>query len=242
MSISISPFLQEPSFTLSRILRQPVEAFTSKSSMDKNLENVLNKMSLISVEIASINERLNRGLGQLATVEKKSEGIDKAMMVIPTVESLRCMIADMRTEFVGKNDELHRRLIALSAVFGNFNDDLKDLKDRVASMSNDLERIRVDYKHDHDNLEDLIVHLNGKSNSELQSRLENLQKNLVVSPKDIASQNETLLKRIEAASMDGNNAMMNVNAQDLNLKILDKKIESLSIQIKRLDLTKQLEA
>lgn len=208
--------------------------------MDSNVQQLIETVHNLKVEIISLNERLNRGLGQLHDVEKKSEGIDKAMMVIPTVESLRCEMANVRTEFLNRDGDNRKTIAALSGHVMNLSNDFKDLKEDLKSLKECLATIRADYKHDHDNLEGLILHLNGKTSNELQSRLEALHKDLVVSPKDIAQQNSTLLKRIEAASMDGVNAMQKVNAQDLNLRILDKKIENLAIQIKRIDLTKQL--
>jgi hypothetical protein len=75
--------------------------------------------------------------------------------------------------------------------------------------------------------------------SELLGNIEQLKKDLVVSPKDILDQNAAVMKKLEIAQTDGANALLKASNVDMALKILEKKLETLSLQMKKLDLTNQ---
>ena len=72
---------------------------------------------------------------------------------------------------------------------------------------------------------------------EFQASLDSLRKDLVVSPSDVFQQNNDVMKKLESTALDGSNAMMKVNNIDLHTRILEKRIENLAIQIKRIELS-----
>lgn len=73
----------------------------------------------------------------------------------------------------------------------------------------------------------------------LEEAIEKLRKDLLVSPVAVFEQNNQIMGKLESASLDGTNAMLKVNNMDMNIRIIEKKIESLAIQIKKIELQAQ---
>lgn len=75
---------------------------------------------------------------------------------------------------------------------------------------------------------------------EFQKSLEQLKNELSVSPIAIFEQNNLMMNKVENAALDGSNAMLKVNNMDMKITIVEKKMENLAIQIKKLELSNQV--
>lgn len=78
------------------------------------------------------------------------------------------------------------------------------------------------------------------SKIELKALLDNMRKELAVNPATIFEQNDVMMKKLETAMLDGSNAMLKQNNTDVNLKLLERKLENLSLLVKKLDLALQV--
>lgn len=77
-------------------------------------------------------------------------------------------------------------------------------------------------------------------NADLYGQIAKTRADLVVSPAQIISNNNDLVKKVEAAVLDGSNATSKIANFELQIRVLEKKIESLGILLKKLELGQQL--
>lgn len=192
-------------------------------------------------ELVSISEKLN----------KHTRLIDECLSVRSSVEELRAF-HERQNQMNSRGEDLFFDLIEgkKSAVTT-----VAKLEKQMAELKKENESLRKDLT---DALE-LIKELNkkflylpfdnqirelakGQTNhiAETRKEMQKIRDDLVVSPAQIISNNSDLLKKLEVAQLDGSNAMSKVSNFELQIRVLEKKIESLGIQLKKIELGQQL--
>lgn len=203
------------------------------------LKNFQDKFDQLFKEINSINENVNVFKRLIAEIADKYQD----------VEALK---------------PLNHKFESSVKAYQNLHDSLKSQKDvlkvEIDSISHKLNKMNVGMEESQKRLENIEYNFNALKNSqeakfsfiqqhfntsldalrkELQSSLSKMQADLIVSPASVYEQNNNLVRKLESASLDGTNAMLKVNNMDLAIRIIEKKIENLSILIKKIELQAQ---
>jgi chromosome segregation ATPase len=72
-----------------------------------------------------------------------------------------------------------------------------------------------------------------------KSQLESFRAEAFSAPKSVIESNNRILEKLEVATLDASNSMLKVNNFDLNLKLLERKLEQLTLQVKKLELSQK---
>lgn len=89
-------------------------------------------------------------------------------------------------------------------------------------------------------LENTVVSLKQSIREEFEEKLKETKKEAFVPTSVIFQQNEEAVKKMEVTRLDVMNAVKKSNNTEEYLRILERKIETLSLQIKKLDINQQL--
>ncbi len=191
------------------------------------------------IEINSINENINLFKRLIQELADKYEDVD-------LLKSLNGKFDSSVKAFESNCESLRAQKTAIS-------DEVSKLKCSVSTLSFDF----VDLEH---RFHDHFIKVNGDKavneerfreiqsafrnevealRNEMRTSLSKLQADLSVSPASVFEQNTVHIKKLESASLDGTNAMLKVNNMDMNIRIVEKKIENLDIRIKKIELMAQ---
>lgn len=192
-------------------------------------------------ELASIADKLN----------KHTRLIDECLSVRGIVEEVRAFIEEQKKQnetlansqkindfsLIGTlriKDQHERELDSLKKELTIVKELINTLATNLSTQTKKLETLPFERK--------LEAHQKGQAavNADIYQQIGKTRADLVVSPAQIISSNNDLLKKIESALLDGANSANKVNNFELQIRVLEKKIESLGIQLKKLELGQQL--
>lgn len=199
--------------------------------------SIEDKLVAFSKEISAIYNRLNQNQSALKDLQDKYFEIDK-------LKPLNDKFADLKKDVVNHKSVIDDKCFSLKQEFEVLKNNLDEWKTSLSVLANtvvywektlnDL-RIYVDSKFHilEQNYQNELLLVR----KELQEAIASLKKDVMVSPKDIFKQNQDMMQKVESACLDGTNAMLKVNNQETQFRILEKKIESIFIQLKKFELS-----
>lgn len=208
--------------------------------MDKQVEHTM-KLEAHSRELSI----LNQGHTEL------KRRVDASEIKQVDIENLKILH--------GKNALTEKRLDSSIAATRQIEKDLleahanlvlrvKEIESKVDSLfiglkelNSNLNDINCLFREDKARLEKEIT----KNRFDLEHIIENratlITKNLAVSPRDILTSNEEIKSKLESALVGSDNAMAKCNVQAMSLKLFEKKLENMALQLKSFELNKELE-
>jgi septation ring formation regulator EzrA len=205
--------------------------------MNDTLQSQKARLEQISQELISINDFINAFKRNLDDLSKKYSELE-------SIKGLESKVDDATKGYLQGHIILKKKSelldLANSAMQANNSDMIKALSS-LSSKHESIEERFLDYKNDQELKAQTLRNDHKKAlealRKEFQASLDSLRKDLVVSPSDVFQQNNDVMKKLESTALDGSNAMMKVNNIDLHTRILEKRIENLAIQIKRIELS-----
>lgn len=129
----------------------------------------------------------------------------------------------------GVIDQLQQQINQLKTLISALDDKISV---GLSSFQNHISNEDMKSKAEHHAISDKFLDIENK----FQKKLDDLKASIVVSPKDILETNTTLVKKMEAAQLDANNALLKLGNLELITRIIDKKADNLDIRIKKLEL------
>lgn len=208
--------------------------------MDKSVEQTM-KLEGHSRELSILNDGHRELKRRVEASELKQEDLEKLKVLHgktgllekrldTSIESTRQIEKDLlqaHNSLLNRVKEVESKVDSLFIGIKELNSNLHDL-DRV--YQEDKRRLEKEISKTRSDLELLI-----------ESRASLILKNLSVSPRDIITNNDELKARLESALIGADNAMAKCNVHGMTIKLLEKRIENMALQIKSFELTKELE-
>lgn len=174
-------------------------------------------------KFAKDNEQLKTHLPKIDSLERsKAESISSSL-------DFKKELADIRTE----QKSLKAQIQTNARANDSLNLFLKDLGEIAASKS-ELEAVRkdiVDMKSSPaiSNINSALAQLKAELTTQIES-VRNLRTVATIDP--------VMAQKVEIGSLDSSNAMLKTNNLEMQLRLLERKYENLSIQVKKLELTR----
>lgn len=201
------------------------------------LKDFYDKYRQIFVEFEAIGISVNESKRLIAELIGKYGEIDSLKALEGkfdlVVKSQKASCETLRIE----NESLKREVENCRQDISKMNKSIVDIRERLDqndSIAREYcEKQKAQNKSDQDSFRSWVDVLKKEFSEEISS----LRKDLVVSPALILENNEQLMLRIQSAELDGTNAMLKVNNMDTNYRIIEKKIESLLILLKKIELS-----
>lgn len=204
------------------------------------LQAQVHQLECYKVEIAYINKTINLH-------SRLIEEANNRMNVPFEFENFKTDIKKEITSLVNKQNQIFSAL-------HNTSKELDEIKRNVAGINQLLcehisrfESIKESI-NSHKSETKSKLDLTNKSFSEAFSAYrESVNKKLLESenklssiPQSILDKNNKILKDLEIISEDTKNSCLKVDNVDLNIKVLERKVENLALQLKRMQLTQQI--
>jgi len=205
----------------------------------KSIIDLTRKVESFQVDINSINSSINRYNVEIESLSNRT---------------------DIPKEFNDLKNKLEDHLIQFNGIVVSINSFFNEIRKRIASQKEDIEenskktevslwKFNEIEKSIEDTRRQIIMKneaimreftnkLNSFSDAYLKE-ISSLRSDVMISPKSILDSNNSILKKLEIAQLEGNNATLKVNNIDLNVRVLEKKLENLSLQCKKIELSKQ---
>ena len=188
-------------------------------------------------EIVLFNEALSITRQNLKDLEMKCGEIEK-------VNSLYGKFDDVVKKVNNHVASNEARYIETKCSTDIHTSDISNIKNHLTGLNFNVECL-VDslskFKKNNDDLhESSQCNVNNSINlfsQTINKNIEDLRMDLAISPKDVHSQNEELMKKLDNASADGTNAMLCVLKQANQIRILESKIVQISDQIKNIEIS-----
>jgi hypothetical protein len=206
--------------------------------MNDTLQSQKVRLEQIFQELVSINECINKFKDDI-------EGLSKKCGDLESLKGLEAKVEDATKGYVQGHAVLKRRADQLDSAHAGLVISDRNIDASIRSISfahQDHMKEFQEYKKVQDDKFQTFFKDNKKAMDalrfEFQASINKMQNDLVVSPSTILQQNNDVMKKLESTSLDGTNAVMKVNNLDTHVRILEKRIENLAIQIKRLELSK----
>lgn len=198
------------------------------------------KSENFKIEIESINHKIN----------EYKKLIDSCLSIrneILDFHSFKKNYNEESKEFIGQVAALFVQNKTVSDKQINTENTINGLRESTEKFKASLEKIFAEIEAVKKglasvNYQDQLSHM--KSNlemfkQEINSKVSSIAADLVVPPKQIIASNEDVLKKLEMAQLDGSNAILKANNMDLQIKILERRIENILQQVKKLELVAQ---
>ncbi len=197
------------------------------------------KFQQLIIEINSINENVNLFKRLIQELADKYQDVD--------------LLKSLNNKFDSSVKAFESNCHALKCQKDSLADDLSKLKSNLSSLVFDhvdlgqrFDDHFIKSEAERNNKNAKIAEIECGFNNQIQAlrnemkaSLSKLQSDLSVSPASVFEQNNNIIKKLESASLDGTNAMLKVNNMDMNIRIVEKKIENLDIRIKKIELLAQ---
>jgi hypothetical protein len=132
----------------------------------------------------------------------------------------------LKTEIDKNENEIEELKVYLDCIKKTLFQKFDDLGDTIKSIS---DRNSVEFR---DNLNRI-----NKIKNDYQEDKEKFRNEFSSTPKSILDSNQQIVKKLEIASLDGQNAVMKINNVELIIKVLERKIEQIMTQIKKLEIS-----
>jgi hypothetical protein len=192
-------------------------------------------------EIASLSEKVNQHTQMLNGFLDQSKRLEELLTFLKDQSSVNQKIEERLEKIEAKISEFHQKHVSASSTMQKLLDDAAHRKEQVQDLNEALAKqgavvMNLPYKHLFEELKRGIERCRADSVKDIAK----IREELVVSPAQIISSNQDLLRKIESAQLDGSNAMSKVNNFDLQIRILEKKIESLGILLKKIEISQQV--
>jgi hypothetical protein len=217
----------------------PLGAPMNDVNILKSIIDLTRKVESFQVDINSINSSINRYNVEIESLSNRT---------------------DIPKEFNDLKNKLEDHLIQFNGIVVSINSFFNEIRKRIASQKEDIEenskktevslwKFNEIEKSIEDTRRQIIMKneaimreftnkLNSFSDAYLKE-ISSLRSDVMISPKSILDSNNSILKKLEIAQLEGNNATLKVNNIDLNVRVLEKKLENLSLQCKKIELSKQ---
>lgn len=203
------------------------------------LKSFQDKFDQLFKEINYINENVNVFKRLISEISDKYQDVEALKPLNHKFESSVQAYQVLHDSLKSQKDILKIEIDSISQKLNKVNDVTEDHQKRLENLENNFITLKSSQENKISFLQD---HFNASLNAlkkEIQNSLLKMQTDLTVSPASVYEQNNNLVRKLESASLDGTNAMLKVNNMDLAIRIVEKKIENLSILIKKLELQAQ---
>lgn len=190
-------------------------------------------------EIDSINISINSFKSQILEITSRYKDIDSLKSLENKFDSSIKVYQGSHDSIKSQNEVIRSEVDFCKSKIKFQDQELSSHMKRQDDLQQDLMDYRSLQNQKHTNMQDDFFSKIESEKKSVESKFQKLEKELVVSPASVFEQNKDLLRKLESASLDGTNAMLKVNNMDLAIRIIEKKIENLSILIKKIELLAQ---
>lgn len=198
------------------------------------------KVQQHSRELELMTERMSAFDVRIKDAEIDKQDIERLKDVYEKNDDL---IKKINQEIENKKNDL----LSLNHKISDLEFKIKEIEQKISSNQLTftsiwafIEDLRSQVKNGDNSLNSNISSSIESINKRIDSKHEELMKNLHVSPKDIIKDNEELKAKMDSALISAENSMIKCNVHAMNIKLLEKKVENLSLQIKEFELSKKL--
>jgi hypothetical protein len=211
--------------------------------MNENLDRHLQKhdaqISQCMLEINSINHSINESKRLIEELNVKFEAIDRLKDLHQKFDNLSQYVKKDLDAFKVQAENLRKTVDDFLLKISQFRAIQIDMLVKQDAMAVAQEK---NFHYHNKRLQEVETNQTERISNyreEFQLAMEKLKDQLSMSPVAIFEQNNQMINKLESASLDGSNAMLKVNNMDMKITIIEKKIENLAIQIKRVELQAQ---
>lgn len=187
-------------------------------------------------EIESINHNINVFKRQLEDLCKKPDVPEDFKSYKSITEN---NFKDLYNKIEGLTSSLNpakTSIAQMKSQIGFHDEDFSEQMKLIEKLSVRIEQINNDLSQ---KLKTFITSLSNRLNeheAKQKTETESLRSQLETLPKSILESNETILLKLQTATLDAENAMSKVNNNELHIRVLERKLENLFIQFKKVEL------
>lgn len=205
-----------------------------------NIHVIEGKVDLVKREMESVHDHINRFKLHFEELFKKPNVPVEFQDFKSLVESF---IKDTEDKFVS----------TISTIAG-IRSSLETAKININSHDTEIKMLRrvlpvIDQKIDDtkEHLSSKIVSISTAFNNKFDDHADKQKKQLELfsaqamsAPNSVIESNKQLLEKIEVACIDGANALLKSSNIEMSVKLIERKLENLALQVKKIELSQQL--
>jgi len=190
-------------------------------------------------EMESVNEHINFFKRQIDELYKKPDVPAEFAAFKTVTENFVKDINDKNSTSKLLIDGIRSVIESLKNTTSVHTNELRQLRDSLPIMEKQITETK-------DVLSQKIVSISTAFTSRFDEHAEKQKKQLetfsnhaLTAPKSVIESNQTIIEQLEVATLDSSNAILKTNNMELTLKLLERKLENLTIQVKKIELTQQ---
>ena len=195
------------------------------------------KIDSFRVEMESVNSNINFFKNQIQELYKKPDVPSEFAEFKSVADSF---IKDLFSKNISVNSSISGIKISIETIKSML--EQHDLKIRFNETAN---RILDDEISDvKEELSQKIVSISTVFSNRFDDHVEKQKKQVefigaqaLAAPKSILESNNSLIDKIELSRLDGSNAILKASNLELAVKLLERKLENLTLQVKKIELT-----
>lgn len=187
-----------------------------------------------------MNDNLKTIMSLFNDIFAKNEDIEKSNKVQLQLESSLKGVYEFLSTLKTRIDSLDKAIKDQEAYSSVIKSEIDINQNKFNALSEKLEEILSKLERRLLPVEETIKALRPSLRKEMEDKMTELKSQLHVNPSVIFEQNEEAMKKMEVMRMDAINAVSKSKNTEDALHLLERKIDSLGIQLKKLDISKSL--
>lgn len=217
----------------------PLGAVMQNVQVSASIHAIEGKVDLVKREMESVNDYINRFKLHFEELFKKpdvpvefqsfksfvesfiKDTQDKYVTTISTISGIRSSLETVKITTNTHDTEISMFRRAFPIIDKKIDDTKEELSSKIVSISSAFNN-RFD------------------EHAEKQKKqLEMFGSQAMSAPNSVIESNKQLLDKIEVACIDGANALLKSSNVEMSVKLLERKLENLTLQVKKIELSQQ---
>lgn len=197
------------------------------------------KVDLVRREMESVNDYINRFKHQIEELSKKpdvpiefesfkslvetfiKDTEDRHSCTLSTIKGIRSTLETVKITVANQDNEIRMLRHSMPILDQKIEGAKEELSSKIVSISTAFAN-RFDIHADHQ-----------------KKQLETFSTHAMSAPNSVIESNRKLVEKIELACIDGANALLKASNIELTVKLLERKLENLTLQVKKTELSQQ---
>lgn len=198
------------------------------------------KVEQHSRELELLNERVAQLESRVKDSEMKRSEIENINFIVSRNEDLIKTINEIKEFSRSQLNKVNKDMTEIDRKLSEINIKISSLSEKLDDFVSKLNELEDDVLHCNQYTNDKVGRVFEGLLKRVDDKCDAIVKDLHVSPKDILKDNEEIRLKLDSAVVGADNAMMKCNVHAMNLKLFEKRVENLALQIKEFELSKQL--
>lgn len=217
----------------------PLGAVMQDVQVSASIHAIEGKVDLVKREMESVNTHINRFKLQIEELSKKPDVPAEFESIKSSIDSFIKGTQDRHVSTMCTISDIKSTLQTAKITIANQDNEIRMLRQSVPMLDEKIETTKQD-------LSSKIVSISTAFSNRFDAHADQQKKQLDVfgaqamaAPKSVMESNNSILEKLEVATLDASNSMMKVNNLELSMKVWERKLENLTIQVKKLELSQQ---